>query len=55
MEAWAYTTGLNWHLNKALEIQFNREHTDFAGKPNFSGEGKRNHEHVLLTRFQIAY
>ena len=54
-EAWAYTAGVNWYLNRAVKIQFNWEHTDFAGGPSFSGEGRRDHEDVLLTRFQLAY
>ena len=53
-EAWAYTAGLNWHLNKAFKVQFNYERTDFDGKPKF-GSDIRDHEDVLITRFQIAY
>jgi len=53
-EAWAYTAGLNWYLNKAFKLQFNYERTDFDGKPKF-GTNTRDHEDVLITRFQIAY
>ncbi len=53
-EAWAYTAGLNWYLNRNFKLQFNYERTDFDGKPTFAGK-KRDHEDVLLTRFQISY
>jgi len=52
--AWAYTAGLNWYLNKNYKFQFNYERTDFAGAPSFSGK-KKDHEDVLITRFQVSY
>jgi phosphate-selective porin OprO/OprP len=50
----AYTGGVNWYFNKNFKIQFNYEHTEFDGKPTFSGKAQ-SHEDVLLTRFQIAF
>ena len=46
---WAYTGGLNWYLNKSFKVQLNYERT------NFSQRVTRDHEDVLLTRFQIAF
>jgi phosphate-selective porin OprO/OprP len=53
-EAWAYTAGANWYLNRAFKVQLNYERTDFDGEPTFSGQA-RDHEDVLITRFQIAF
>lgn len=52
--AWEYTAGLNWYLNKNVKLQFNYVRTDFAGAPTFSGEAK-THEDAALTRFQISF
>jgi phosphate-selective porin OprO and OprP len=52
--AWAYTAGLNWYLNKNFKFQFNYERTDFAGRPSF-GSKKLDHEDALLTRFQVSF
>jgi phosphate-selective porin OprO/OprP len=52
--AWAYTAGLNWYLNKNFKFQFNYERTDFAGAPAF-GSKKLTHEDALLTRFQVSF
>ena len=51
---WAYTGGLNWYLNKNFKVQFNYERTNFSHNVTF-GTTKRDHEDVLLTRFQIVY
>ncbi len=53
-EAWEYTGGLNWYLNRAFKFQLNYAHTDFSQKATFSGE-KRDHEDVIQTRFQLSY
>jgi phosphate-selective porin OprO/OprP len=53
-DAWAYTAGLNWYLNKNFKLQFNYERTDFAGHVAF-GSKKLDHEDALLTRFQVSY
>jgi len=51
---WAYTGGLNWYLNKAFKVQLNYDRTDFSKNVAF-GSTKRDHEDVLLSRFQIAF
>jgi phosphate-selective porin OprO/OprP len=50
----AYTGGINWYLNKNFKVQLNYERTDFDDEVDFGGH-LRNHEDVLITRFQIAY
>jgi phosphate-selective porin OprO/OprP len=51
---WAYTGGFNWYLNKAFKVQLNYTRTDFSSNVAFGSE-RRDHEDVLLTRFQIAF
>jgi phosphate-selective porin OprO/OprP len=51
---WAYTGGLNWYLNKAFKVQLNYERANFSQHVTF-GSTKRDHEDVLLTRFQIQF
>jgi phosphate-selective porin OprO/OprP len=52
--ALAYTAGLNWYLNKNFKVQGNWEHTEFNDVVEF-GSGTRDHEDVLIARFQISY
>jgi len=51
---WAYTGGLNWYFNKNFKAQFNYTRTDFSQNVTF-GNTKRDHEDVLLSRFQLAF
>ena len=51
----AYTGGVNWYLNKAVKIQLNYEHTDFDREVPFANKKKRDHEGVILARFQLAF
>jgi len=51
---WAYTGGVNWYLNKNFKLQLNYERSNFSTNVAF-GSTKRNHEDVLLTRFQLAF
>jgi phosphate-selective porin OprO/OprP len=51
---WAYTGGLNWYLNKSFKVQFNYTRSNFSQNVTF-GSTKRDHEDVLLTRFQLAF
>ena len=51
---WAYTGGLNWYLNKNFKAQFNYERANFSQNVTF-GATKRDHEDVLLTRFQLQF
>src|SRR5438067_2791902 len=51
----AYTGGVNWYLNKAVKIQLNYEHTDFDREVPFANKKKRDHEGVVLARFQLAF
>jgi phosphate-selective porin OprO and OprP len=51
---WAYTGGLNWYLNKNFKVQFNYERANFSQHVTF-GTTKRDHEDVLLTRFQLQF
>jgi phosphate-selective porin OprO/OprP len=53
-EAWAYGAGINWYLNRNFKVQVNYERTDFDTDVKF-GKQLRDHEDVLLTRFQISY
>jgi len=52
--AWEYTGGVNWYLNRAFKLQVNYLHTDLSQKVTFAGQ-KRDHEDVVITRFQISY
>ena len=51
----AYTAGINWYLNKAVKIQLNYEHTDFDRPVPFANKKTRDHENVVLARFQLAF
>lgn len=51
---WAYTGGLNWYLNKNFKLQLNYTRSNFSQNVTF-GSTKRDHEDVLLSRFQIAF
>jgi hypothetical protein len=50
----AYTIGLSWYLNRFVKAQFNYERTDFGRGLRF-GSDTREHEDVLLSRFQIGF
>ena len=52
--ALTYTAGLNWYLNKNFKVQGNWEHTKFNDVVDYSS-GTRDHEDVLIARFQISY
>ncbi len=53
-EATNWGIGINWYLNNNFKVQTNWEHTSFAQTLAF-GDDLRDHEDVVLTRFQIAY
>lgn len=53
-EAIGYALGLNWYFNRNFKFQVNWERTEFDEEVTF-GKFARDHEDVLLTRFQIAY
>jgi phosphate-selective porin OprO/OprP len=53
-EAWAYGAGVNWYFNRNFKFQVNWERTEFDEEVSF-GRFDRDHEDVLLTRFQIAH
>jgi phosphate-selective porin OprO and OprP len=50
--AYAYSAAVNWHLNRAVRLLLNFEHTAFAGAP---GGFLRSSENLLVTRFQLAF
>lgn len=44
--------GFNWHLNSSVRLMVNYEHTQFDAA---DGAAVRDAEHLLLSRFQIAF
>jgi phosphate-selective porin OprO/OprP len=52
--AWNYGFGINWYLNNNFKLQANWERTEFDNEVNFGGN-LRDHEDVVITRFQISY
>jgi phosphate-selective porin len=50
----AYTAGVNWYLTRNFKLQMNYERTEFEPPIEF-GERVRDHEDVLLWRFQVAF
>ncbi len=56
-QAHSFGVGLNWYFNKSFKLQLSYDQSSFEG----GGGGtprvplNRENEHVLLTRFQIAY
>jgi phosphate-selective porin OprO/OprP len=53
-EAIGYAFGVNWYFNRNFKFQVNWERTEFDEEVAF-GDFDRDHEDVLLTRFQISY
>jgi phosphate-selective porin OprO/OprP len=53
-DAMAYAGGVNWWLNRNVKIQLNYERTSFPEKIDFGGHD-RNHENVVLSRFQLVF
>jgi phosphate-selective porin OprO and OprP len=49
-----YGLGVNWYLNKNFKFQANWERTEFNDEVAF-GDHDRDHEDVLLMRFQVSY
>jgi phosphate-selective porin OprO/OprP len=49
-----YGLGVNWYLNKNFKFQVNWERTEFNDEVDF-GSKARDHEDVLLMRFQVSY
>jgi phosphate-selective porin OprO/OprP len=52
--AWNYGVGLNWYLNRNFKFNLNYERTEFDTAVKF-GDALRDHEDVILTRFQVSY
>jgi phosphate-selective porin OprO/OprP len=52
--AWNYGFGINWYFNNNFKLQANWERTEFDNSVKF-GSKERNHEDVVITRFQISY
>ncbi len=53
----AFGVGLNWYLNKNFKLNLDYDQTGFdgGGGGSVSAPFDRESEHVILTRFQIAY
>ncbi|HEY4415896.1 MAG TPA: porin [Verrucomicrobiae bacterium] len=56
-EARAWSTGLNWYLNKDIRVSLSYSYTDFSGGGGTTGNGPvtAQPESVLFTRVQLAF
>jgi len=51
----SWGVGLNWHLNKNVELMTDYEQTTFHGGSTAAGSATAKPEHAILTRAQVSF